>query len=212
MSKIALAPNASGTGTFTIAAPNSNTDRTLTLPDVAGEVVVNEGSGAFKIDSSGNVGIGTSSPSVKLDVVGSISSSGSITTPSQPSIYLQGQFNNYVNFSAGQQYLVSTYYYQTYVHGGMSWNSGTGRVTVPTDGRYLLSFGGYETGSSGRVQIRKNASMINLVQWFSNGTNGESFTLQMSANDYIDIIADGFDLPSAYIGYAHTHFSLDLLG
>ena len=36
MSKIALTPNASGTGTFTIAAPNSNTNRTLTLPDATG--------------------------------------------------------------------------------------------------------------------------------------------------------------------------------
>jgi len=39
MSKIALTPNASGSGTFTIAAPNSNTDRTLTLPDEAGTVL-----------------------------------------------------------------------------------------------------------------------------------------------------------------------------
>lgn len=45
MSKIALTPNASGTGTLTIAAPNTNTDRTLTLPDAAGTVgVVVEGS------------------------------------------------------------------------------------------------------------------------------------------------------------------------
>ena len=36
MSKIALEPNASGTGTFTIASPNSNTSRTLTLPDADG--------------------------------------------------------------------------------------------------------------------------------------------------------------------------------
>jgi hypothetical protein len=33
MSKISLAPDASGTGIFTIASPNSNTNRTLTLPD-----------------------------------------------------------------------------------------------------------------------------------------------------------------------------------
>lgn len=39
MSKIALTPNASGTGTFTIASPNSNTNRTLTLPDEAGTVL-----------------------------------------------------------------------------------------------------------------------------------------------------------------------------
>jgi hypothetical protein len=39
MSRITLAPNASGTGTLTIAAPNTNTDRTLTLPDVTTTLV-----------------------------------------------------------------------------------------------------------------------------------------------------------------------------
>ena len=39
MSKISLEPNASGAGTFTLAAPNSNTNRTLTLPDEAGSVL-----------------------------------------------------------------------------------------------------------------------------------------------------------------------------
>jgi hypothetical protein len=40
MSKISLSGNASGTGTFTIASPNSNTDRTLTLPDATGTMLV----------------------------------------------------------------------------------------------------------------------------------------------------------------------------
>lgn len=40
MSLIKLQGNASGTGAFTIAAPNSNTDRTLTLPDATGTVNV----------------------------------------------------------------------------------------------------------------------------------------------------------------------------
>ena len=39
MSKVVIQGHASGTGDFTIAAPNSNTDRTLTLPDVTGNVV-----------------------------------------------------------------------------------------------------------------------------------------------------------------------------
>jgi len=39
MSKVAIKGNASGTGTFTLEAPNSNTDRTLTLPDEAGTVL-----------------------------------------------------------------------------------------------------------------------------------------------------------------------------
>jgi hypothetical protein len=40
MSKIALSGNASGTGTFTIASPDSSTDRTLNLPDAAGTMML----------------------------------------------------------------------------------------------------------------------------------------------------------------------------
>jgi hypothetical protein len=55
MSNVKIEGNASGTGTFTIAAPNTNTDYSLTLPETTG--------GEFVVtDSSGNVGVGTSSP------------------------------------------------------------------------------------------------------------------------------------------------------
>ena len=39
MSKVAIAGDPLGTGTFTIQSPNSNTDRTLVLPDNAGTVL-----------------------------------------------------------------------------------------------------------------------------------------------------------------------------
>jgi hypothetical protein len=38
MSKVAIIGNASGTGVFTVASPNSNVDRVLTLPDETGTV------------------------------------------------------------------------------------------------------------------------------------------------------------------------------
>ena len=71
MSRVSLSGNALGTGTFTIASPNSNTDRTLTLPDQTGTLLT--GSGALNInasaptssltlDASGNLGVGTTSP------------------------------------------------------------------------------------------------------------------------------------------------------
>jgi len=51
MSIVKIQGNASGTGTFTIASPNSNTDVTINLPTVTG--------GDFVVsNSSGNVGIG----------------------------------------------------------------------------------------------------------------------------------------------------------
>lgn len=39
MSKVAVKGNTSGTGTFTIEAPNSNNNRTLTLPDNTGTIL-----------------------------------------------------------------------------------------------------------------------------------------------------------------------------
>ena len=68
MSRVVITGNASGTGDFTIAAPNSNTDRTLTLPDEAGEVVVTDGTTLAVNNTNDRVGIGTSSPSAKLHV------------------------------------------------------------------------------------------------------------------------------------------------
>ena len=53
MSNIAITPNASGTGVFTIASPNSNTNRTLTLPDATGTVNV---SGLANEVPAGSVG------------------------------------------------------------------------------------------------------------------------------------------------------------
>ena len=49
MSKIALEGNASGTGTLTIAAPNTSTNRTITLPDATGELALQFGNGVGKI-------------------------------------------------------------------------------------------------------------------------------------------------------------------
>jgi hypothetical protein len=51
MSKVAITGNASGTGTLTIAAPNTNTDRTLTLPDNTGTILTNATTTGFPAGS-----------------------------------------------------------------------------------------------------------------------------------------------------------------
>ena len=64
MSRIALSGNLSGTGTFTIASPDSSTDRTLDLPDAAGTIQVSGNpisgtTGSFSGDLSFNSGYGS---------------------------------------------------------------------------------------------------------------------------------------------------------
>ena len=61
MSKVAITGNASGTGTFTIASPDSSTDRTLTLPDAGGTVFVSgQALSATTGSFSGDVTLGSS--------------------------------------------------------------------------------------------------------------------------------------------------------
>ena len=54
MSKVKIEGNASGTGTLTIAAPNTNTDRTLTLPDGAGEILTDAAIGTSVLAPDGD--------------------------------------------------------------------------------------------------------------------------------------------------------------
>jgi hypothetical protein len=51
MSKVAITGNASGTGTFTIASPDSNSDRTLNLPDNSGTLLSNASTAGFPAGS-----------------------------------------------------------------------------------------------------------------------------------------------------------------
>ena len=114
MSKIALTPNASGTGTLTIAAPNTNTDSTINLPDSAGSFVT--------ADTSGNVGIGTSSTSYKLDVQG---------TPGSNPIALfkntaaSGEATLRLQTAANDKAVV-----EYYTNGNGNWRAGPGITTA----------------------------------------------------------------------------------
>jgi hypothetical protein len=85
MSKVALSGNVLGTGTVTLAAPNTASDVTLTLPAVTAELITNSsgvlniGSGQIYKDASGNVGVGTASPAYKFDVRGGVLAVGNGT-------------------------------------------------------------------------------------------------------------------------------------
>ena len=77
MSKVKIQGNASGTGVLTVTAPNTSTDRTITLPDGTGTLIADNG--------SGQVGIGTTThhdATTKLTVAGRINTSNGTATGS----------------------------------------------------------------------------------------------------------------------------------
>ena len=87
MSNIAIKGAATGTAVFTLESPTTNTNRTLTLPDVTATVitdsagVLNIGSGQVYKDASGNLGIGTTtSDGAKLKVAGGILATGAFSS------------------------------------------------------------------------------------------------------------------------------------
>ena len=63
MAKVKIQGNASGTGVLTVTAPNTSTDRTITLPDSTGELLSTAG--------------GTMTGDLTIGTVGSVTSSGS---------------------------------------------------------------------------------------------------------------------------------------
>ncbi len=90
MSKLKISGNASGTGVVTLTAPNTNTDRTITLPD--GDISLGVGiadnatSTAITIDVSGNTTVNTGNLVIGTSGKGidfSATANGSGTTTSE---------------------------------------------------------------------------------------------------------------------------------
>ena len=65
MSKVKIQGNASGSGVFTLTAPNSSTDRTITLPDGTGTLSFGSSTAEIKAaitlqtTATSNIGLGT---------------------------------------------------------------------------------------------------------------------------------------------------------
>lgn len=228
MTKISFNANSTGTGSFLIESPNSNTNRTLTLPDSSGTFNISGLQNqvppgtvtAPSIYPTGDTNTGLYFPSTdNLALVTNgteavrINSSGNITTPLQPAILLDGNNPSTINFTANQSVLTSTYYISKFSRGGMSWNGTTGRVTVPVAGVYMINWNGYENVASGRVSIWQSGGLsLQLVHFAGTGTRGVSMCVSIPSGSYIEVLAENNDLPQLYMGAGHTSFSMYLVG
>jgi hypothetical protein len=103
MSQVKISGNASGTGVLTIAAPNTNTDRTINIPDTAGDIVTTGDSGTISASmlDGGQTG---SAPALAVrafvSIDGDSSGSGLINNSTNVSSITDNGTGNYtVNFT-----------------------------------------------------------------------------------------------------------------
>ena len=193
MSKVKIQGNASGTGVVTLTAPNTNTDRTITLPD--GDITLGGGvdgivstanATAITIDASENVGIGTSSPSQKLHVEGA----------GTQFIYLNNSTtNDSLNFKAGN----GASSIQT--NGGSNvmnfFTGGSERMRITSDGRGLSQFTAkawINFNGAGTVAIRDSHNCSSITD-HSTGNWTVVYTNAIGANNCVN----GYCKASAYL-------------
>jgi hypothetical protein len=200
-----VAIKGTGGGSVTLDAGSAAADSTLTLPNTSGTVattagtltnptingftgntsVINVGSGQFYKDTSGNVGIGTSSPIGRLDL--SIPSAGRLVFTNSGSANYITSLNsgltgsqdlvingNNVYFNSGGSTKASID-----TNGTFYFNSGYGSAAVAYGCRAWVQFDG--TTSPGTINGSANVSSVTRP---ATGTYTISFTTAMPDANY----------------------------
>jgi len=165
MSKISLKPNDSGTGTFTLESPNSNTNRTLSLPDEAGTVLTNvsdiESQVKTATNATGSAPVYACRAWVNFDGTGTVSirASGNVS-----SITDNGTGTYTVNFATAMPDLNYS------VSGSVSWNTATWGNTFMLNGSGFSSssfnFSSQSNNANTSSTFVSNDALIACVQVF----------------------------------------------
>ena len=149
MSKVTIAGDANGTGVFTIAAPNGNTNRTLTLPDEAGTIDTLQRAGnVLQVLQAVKTDLQSISSSAYVDVSGL---SVSITPSSASSKILVSVTTTYASSHATETYAAFKC---------LRDSTAIGISTAGTGSNRNASFGGSTNTGAGA-----NPYHMNAVSW-----------------------------------------------
>jgi len=239
MSKVRIQGNATGTGIFTVAAPATNTDRTITLPDTSSTLLAPDSTGSIQLDFAGSnnylrfissanyVGRNSSTGDIWLNAQGGqsvilgingtsqlkVDGNGRVTMPNQPAFYAMMNNTNITSTAA-------IVFEDVYVNRGSCYNPANGRFTAPIDGTYHFSANFLKRGGSGRLLFHRNDVYYgsgNSQTYSGSVGSGEiphaaSIIITLVAGDYINVIAQ-IDSGDVY-GNSNSHnaFSGFLIG
>ena len=174
MSKVIIAGDASGTGTFTISAPNGNTDRVLSLPDEAGTVLTDRVIGvnasapddSVVVDASGNVGVGTSLPAYVLDVQNNSGILGGfqLKNTATGDVSYGGSYTDFRIQSDSANFVITQVGGSGYLYGG------AGSINIRQTSNAPMTF---HTNNTERLRINSGGDLL-AGTTTANATNGFS--------------------------------------
>jgi len=209
MSKLKVSGNASGTGVITLEAPNTNTDRAITLPDSAGTLLMTDG------DGSNLTGLAHTPEGTAVLSTGETGATKFLREDGDGTCSWQSAGGNSPYFSVkktssqsiGDNSTTKITFSNNELDPDSVYDASTNyRFTVPSGqaGKYLLTVamtfynaagGGMRTSD---VELRKNGTVIGMN--LSAGPGDSVYTNQMAAtivtiedlsvSDYIEVFAN----------------------
>ena len=216
MSKVKIQGNASGTGVLTVTAPNTSTDRTITLPDTTG-TLLDENSSVPAANLTGTVADARfpatlpAASAANLTAIPAANITGTLPaidgsnltgiSSAAGSSHFQAVFTSdtgWATYGAGTKITFNA----THRNVGTDFDTTNNRYVAPADGVYLFYYGIYTAfnDSTNGFQFTKNGSGSGVVdlsgnvttyneQGAGNHVQTASVCINLSANDYIEIYA-----------------------
>ena len=141
MSKISLKPALSGTATFTIEAPATNTDRIFELPDEAGKVLTTGNNDPAEVFKQANI-------------LGTVSESGGVPTGAiiQRGSNANGEFVRYADGT-----MICTMFINT---GNITQIGRNISISYPSSFSQLPFVMGGDLGSSGSINVNRERNQL----------------------------------------------------
>ena len=196
MAKVKIQGHASGTGILTVTAPNTSTDRTITLPDGTGTLIADDG--------SGNVGIGETSPQGTLHVKTSDSGATAVAgaddliveVADYGGISILSENEGHIYFGDNEDADVGRIEYQHSENNMVFRTNGSDALTIKSDGRGLSQFTAKAWCNFDGASSIRDSHNISSVTDNATGDFSMNFANDMANNDYVPLTGQegGFDV------------------
>jgi hypothetical protein len=159
MSRIAFNGNALGTGTFTIASPNSNSDRTMTLSDSSGTIYIAPGDGIQAL-ASGVPTARTITAGTGVTVTNGDGSAGNPTITNSGVTSAVAGTGVSVSGATGAVTITNSGVTSNVAGTGISVSGGTGAVTITNSGvtSIVAGTGISISGGTGAVTVTNTST------------------------------------------------------